>query len=180
MTTFYLMRHGQADFGLADERRLRGAVRELVPLTSLGRQQVSATAEAWRALRPECILASPLTRSLQSAAMLSLALELPLTVEFDLHEWVPDLTFTFDLQEAAHDAFYAMQALGGEWPPGEQRNWEPLSSVRRRVGAVLERYLHYQRVLVVCHSVVTIAMGGPDLDPAASWEYRYQTPGSRR
>jgi broad specificity phosphatase PhoE len=180
LTTFYLMRHGQADFSLADERRLQGAVRELVPLTSLGRQQVRAATEALRALQPECILASPITRSLQSAAMLSRALDLSLNVEFDLHEWVPDLTFTYDLEEVSHEAFREMQALGGEWPPGEKRNWEPRSSVRRRVGAVLERYLQHERALVVCHSVVVIAMGGPALEPAEFWEYRYQTPGSKR
>ncbi len=171
MTAFYLMRHGQADFGLADERRLRGAVRELVPLTELGRQQVHARIEELRALRPECMLSSPLTRSLQSAAIVSLGLGQPLTVEFDLYEWIPDLTFTLDLQEASRAAFREAQSLGGEWPPGEQRDWEPYSSVRRRVGAVLERYLHLQRVLVVCHSVVTIAMGGPILQPAEFWAY---------
>ena len=32
--------------------------------------------------------------------------------------------------------------------------------------------LQHERVLVVCHSVVVIAMGGPELAPAEFWEYR--------
>lgn len=34
-------------------------------------------------------------------------------------------------------AYEEMIRLGGEWPPGETRNWEPFSAVRKRVTAVL-------------------------------------------
>ena len=43
------------------------------------------------------------------------------------------------------------------------RPWEPLSSVRRRVLAVLRRYQHEQGTIVVCHGVVIKALTGKQL-----------------
>ena len=51
-----------------------------------------------------------------------------------------------------------MWNLGGEWPAGDSRKWEPVSSVRARVRPVLEQYLHLSNVVVVCHDIVIFSL----------------------
>ena len=137
MTTFYLIRHGEPLSSLADERRLRGGMRDFVPLTDLGCDQIERLAKELRSLKRELIVSSPMTRALQSAAILSRLLDLPLRVEFDLHEWLLDLTFSYDQSAKVFEALDEIRNLGGEWPQGETRNWEPKSSVCQRVNKAL-------------------------------------------
>lgn len=61
-----------------------------------------------------------------------------------------------------------MLSLGGEWPSGEARDWELLSSVRARVGRVLDRYRTFQRVVVVCHETVILSLTGQWMGHAES------------
>ena len=171
MTTFYLLRHGRADFAFADQRRLISGYRELVPLTPLGREQMETVTASLRGAGAELILTSPITRALQSAAMLSRALDLPFCVEFDLHEWIPDLTWRYDQEAVADAAYREMMDLGGEWPAGETRNWELLSTVRQRVTAVLQRYTQLQRAIVVAHNVVIYSLTGQDLRTGTFTQY---------
>src|SRR4051794_3116079 len=86
MGTVYLVRHGETDWALVNGRRLIGAANDLAPLTSEGTSQILAAAERLRDERVGLLLASPMTRALQSAALLSRVLDVPLQVEFDLHE----------------------------------------------------------------------------------------------
>lgn len=44
----------------------------------------------------DIILASPYTRTLQTAAIISKNTGIPIEVETDLLEWMPDLTFQFE------------------------------------------------------------------------------------
>ena len=113
-----------------------------------------------------------MTRALQSAAIISRLLVVPLTVEFDLHEWVPDTTYTWDSAEAAQAAYAEMIRLGGEWPPGERRWWEPLSNVRRRVLASFDRFAHLDRVIVVGHGVAMQSLIGRSPELAEICEYQ--------
>ena len=57
-------------------------------------------------------------------------------------------------------AYQDLLKNGGEWPASQERDWEPQSAVRRRVGNVLDRYRDRGTVLVVCHSGVIEAMTG--------------------
>ncbi|MBI3972625.1 MAG: histidine phosphatase family protein [Chloroflexi bacterium] len=77
MTSFWLLRHGETDWQLAGERRLIGAANDLVPLTHRGIEQIESAAVTLRQSAPQLILTSPMTRALQSAAILSRALDLP-------------------------------------------------------------------------------------------------------
>ena len=160
MTTFYLVRHGDTRYDLAEERRLRGAARDLVPLSAAGVRQIEETATVLRAPAPELIVSSPMTRALQSAAILSRRLDLPLAVELDLHEWVPDLSGAYDSVSFVRQAQAELEGCGGEWPAGERRGWEPYSNVRRRTRAALARYTHLAHVAVVCHGVVIHCLTG--------------------
>jgi len=174
MTQFYLIRHGEADYPLADIYHLIGGAREWVPLTALGEAQVAQMAQQLRDAAPQLIVTSPITRALQTAAILSRALNLPLDVEFDLHEWIPDLAFRWASGEEAMANFYEMMALGGEWPEGETRVWEELTTVHDRAQAALHRYTCYQKVFVVCHGAVIRSLTGEAIDVA---DYRlYELP----
>ena len=163
---FILVRHGSPEWDIADQRRLRGGARDWVPLSRQGVEEAKHTAER---LREETtaglILASPMARALQTAALLSRAMDLPLEVEFDLHEWLPDLDHSFDSFDPVRKAAAEMESGGGEWPSGETRCWEPLSRVRRRVLAVLGRYQREGGVIVVCHGVIINALTGEHLPP---------------
>jgi uncharacterized phosphatase len=164
MTIFYLLRHGHANYHLAEEAKLEGITRHLVPLTTQGLTQVERIVEELGSFQAEIIVSSPLTRALQSAAILSRRLDLPLEVEFDLYEWIPDLTFTHDQESLVRNAYREMISLNGEWPQNLPRNWEPLSSVRQRVTNVLCRYCHFDRVIVVCHGIIIASLTGQQVD----------------
>lgn len=72
-------------------------------------------------------------RAMHTAAILSRELNLPFTVEFDLHEWLTDLTFRYNSSVHALAVFDELLALGGEWPENEIQNWAPMSALRKRV-----------------------------------------------
>jgi len=174
MGNFTLMRHGMADFPLGRERKLIGGCMDWVPLTPVGVAQVEARLPQLIANQFTQIISSPMTRALQSAALLSRGLNLPLQVEFDLHEWLPDLTFRFDSFAPVQQAINERQALGNEWPPGVVCNWEPFSRIRQRVKRVLSRYDACGPVLVVCHQTVIEALTGVEL--ACAETIAYQSP----
>jgi broad specificity phosphatase PhoE len=75
---------------------------------------VEAALQQIRPLDIRLILTSPMTRALQTAALLSRALDLPLAVEFDLHEWVPDRTYSWSTHR--HRERFARQRWKDAWP----------------------------------------------------------------
>jgi broad specificity phosphatase PhoE len=166
MTQFYLIRHGEADYSLADAYKLIGGAREWVPLTDRGVEQVGQLGQRLQTVPAQIILASPIPRALQTAALLSRSLDLTLQVEFDLHEWIPDRTFRYDSSEESLSNFYEMMALNGEWPEGEERVWEPMSVVRQRVHGVLRRYVHLESVFVICHGAIIRCLTDETVDVA--------------
>ena len=85
----YFVRHGETDWGLVESRGARGWAKDFAPLTQLGRLQIDTIARDYRLQEAEAILCSTFTRALESAALLSRALNKPLFVEYDLHEWLP-------------------------------------------------------------------------------------------
>src|SRR5437660_3829049 len=116
MGVLYLVRHGETDWDLVNQRHLIGAANDRAPLTAVGVRQTLAAADDLRRMGIGLVLTSPMTRALQSAALLSRALNVPLAVEFDLHEWVPDLTYTWDNAATAVALYEEMKRTGGEWP----------------------------------------------------------------
>jgi broad specificity phosphatase PhoE len=172
VASFLLIRHGEAEYGLAEERRLKGMGRDLVPLTPAGVQQVEELAKAF----PEpltLLISSPMTRALQSTAILAARLSVPLQVEFDLHEWMPDLGCTYDSVDAVVRAHAEYVDQRGEWRPGIRCAWEPRSKVIERVGDVLHRYSSTPGTVgVVCHGVVIEALTGEAAERASWTHYR--------
>ena len=82
-TTFYLVRHGQPDWDWAEAMRFYGPCSAYMPLTPLGVEQIEHTACDSQLRGASFILASPYTRTMQSAQILSRRLDLPVTVEWN-------------------------------------------------------------------------------------------------
>jgi len=171
LTQFLLIRHGETAWDLPIAKGAKGWGGEIAPLTLTGIGQIRNIIPDVREWGPELIVSSPTSRTLQTCALLSSQLSLSFEVEFDLYEWAPNLNLMWETFEEVQTALDEMEYLGGEWPEGETRAWEPLSSVRQRALNVLDRYTSHDRVAVTCHQVVIKALTGKTLDLAEYVEY---------
>jgi flagellar biosynthesis protein FliQ len=88
-----VIRHGERDYEPCYERGFIGMGLELAPLTEIGEKQAEEVALNELLRGTEIILSSPYTRCMQTSAIISRIRNIPLKVEIDLHEWVPDLTY---------------------------------------------------------------------------------------
>ncbi len=154
MTKFYLTRHAEPDWSIADVKGLRGLQIEFCPLSQKGIKQSVQIATNPVLKNVEIIISSPYTRALQTAAIISRELGLPLIVEYNLHEWIPDLQLRYTKDELFNKIIKDFKKHNEESSKGIRRNWESMSSVSYRVRKVLERYLRYSEVIAVCHGVV--------------------------
>ena len=159
MTTFHLVRHGQADWRWTESEAITGFARDFTPLTAFGHGQIAAAALGLRDAGAELVLASPYTRALESGAILSRVLNVPLRVEYHLREWVPDTTGQVASLEAIFEAARAFEACDG-CPPDATHRWESRASLRARALGVLERYRHIPRVVVATHEMLIWALTG--------------------
>jgi broad specificity phosphatase PhoE len=153
MTKFYLIRHGEPNWGLKDTKKLMAALRDFVPLTENGIKQVEHVSQINDFSTCDIIISSPYTRSLQTAAVINRSYSLPLQVEFDLHEWTPD-NWTAESMEEITLLWQDYMDNNGIHPENETRIWETKESVRNRVINVLKKYQTYSKVIVVCHGMV--------------------------
>ena len=160
MTRVLLVRHGEVDGSQLNAEGWWGPARDLSPLSAPGIEQAREAGRRLRDCGARRIVASPMTRAMQTASLIAAETRLPLTaVEFDLREWLPDATLSWRSAEAiaAADDFHRH---GGEWPEGETRAWEPQSSVRRRALGALHRQaaVDDEPFVAVCHSMVIEAL----------------------
>lgn len=167
-----LIRHGKPDYAPVDERGFIGHGRSLAPLTEEGVRQAEAAASSTQLDDVELIVVSPLTRALQTAAIISRNTGIPLTVEVDLREWEPDLTYQYGTSEesfALHQDFWQCR---GEYPEGEKRRWEPIHAIVQRIDPVYRRYFEagYKKIAVVAHGGIIRRMTGKGIVPYAAPE----------
>jgi len=153
----YFVRHGETDYSLVEARGARGVAKEFAPLTALGRIQIDTIARDYRLREAEAILCSTYTRALESAALLSRAINKPLYVEHDLHEWLPQKDPLAEVDPKSFER--ARQSLSGTRIE-EDAPWESVDEVRGRVLAVLKRYRRFQTLVVVTHGVVIGSLVG--------------------
>ncbi len=146
------VRHGETDWALVESRGARGWAKDFAPLTPLGRLQIDTIARDYRLAEAEAILCSTFTRALESGARLSRALNKPLFVEHDLHEWLPQKDPLADYDD--HMLAEAKKTLSGTAPAPDLSPWESLEEVRHRVLGVLRRYRRFETLIVVTHGVV--------------------------
>jgi broad specificity phosphatase PhoE len=161
VTRFHLIRHGEAAWAAMHARGAQGRDFNFVELTPAGVAQIEALAADARLKSAEAVISSPYTRALQSAAILSRRLNLPLHVEHDLHEWLydrdPYAPFVADEVERRRQHYFASDRFA---PPESQLAWETAFEVRTRVEAVLRRHAHHDASIVVCHVGVIFSLTG--------------------
>ena len=164
MTAIYLLRHGQADYEPVHERQWPGSMADLAPLSPAGYEQAMAAANRLAEVGASALVSSPFTRTMQTASMVSCRLALPIQVEFGLHEWIPDDSFRWHTLAEVRGFLADFESCGGEWPPGQRRPWEPLSSVRARATAALGNAVRRMRddgtLIAVCHEMVIRSLTG--------------------
>lgn len=154
MTIFFLIRHGETDWSINERYLLKGEYRDLPPLTPNGIMQAKNLSKDARLNSGELILSSPYTRALQTAAILSKSMDLDISVELDLREWIPDLNLRInnlaELQLSIDD--YTKE--NGIYPLNASKSWEEKSAMQNRVKKVLIKYLGYEYVIVISHEQV--------------------------
>lgn len=153
MTTFYLVRHGQPDYNGLSERNFFDFGRDFAPLSPLGMEQAEQAAADSRLHTAELIISSPYTRALQTAQIISMRTGIPVEVELDLHEWIPDLTNKYTTAEESFALSKEFNDCCGEYPTGKVCRWETLSSMRKRIRAVADKYADRDKVIFVGHGM---------------------------
>jgi broad specificity phosphatase PhoE len=164
MTAIYLLRHGEADYEPVRKRQWPGSMADLGPLSPRGIQQAIAAAGTLAGVGATKLVSSPFTRALQTASIVACRTGLLAEVEFDLHEWKPDDTFSWQTHAEVRALLTDFERCGAEWPRGERRPWEPLSSVRQRATAALRHALSGMDgagpLIAVCHEMVIRSLTG--------------------
>jgi len=164
MTAIYLLRHGEADYEPVHDRRWPGSMADLAPLTPRGTEQANAAASRLSDVGATTLVSSPFTRTMQTASIVACWIGIPIEVEFDLHEWIPDDGFRWHTHAEVRVFLNDFDSCGGEWPAGQRRPWEPLSSVRRRASAALRvaaaRNGNDGSLIAVCHEMVIRSLTG--------------------
>jgi len=159
---FIFIRHGEADYSHCSERGFIGHGFDLAQLSKKGIEQIKNTAKDNRLKAADILISSPYTRALQSATIISKELDMDIQVEVDVHEWLPDKSFQFKTYEevcALNDDFLLHK---GVYPHGDVKLWESVDGVERRVKRVLDKYKHFEKVIIVCHGcLMTIVTGKP-------------------
>ncbi len=171
----YFVRHGETDYDVVASRGVRGWATSFAPLSPLGRLQIDTIARDYRLQDAEAILCSSYARALESGALLSRALNKPLFVEYDLHEWLPQKDPLGDI-----DSELLRRAQDGLGPSAGDAPWEGVDEVRDRVLRVLERYRGRGSVIVVSHAVVIQSVTGlrRGIDHAEIVPYHLRPPGA--
>ena len=154
MTTFYLIRHGEPKWFLNEEYKLKGVYRDFVSLTDSGRQQATSITAALKQFAPQLILTSPYTRAIETAAIVSQALDIEIQVEFNLREWQPDLNFNISNIDQLNLIVQDYSFNNGSYPEKIIKTWESKAVVYERARNVLQRYMIYKSVIVVTHEQV--------------------------
>ncbi|HWD79024.1 MAG TPA: histidine phosphatase family protein [Kribbella sp.] len=177
MPQILLVRHGEADGTQLDDEGWWGPARDFAPLSALGVRQAKEAGKRLRDSGAQHIVASPMTRALQTAALIAAETQLPITaVDVDLREWLPDNTLSWRSEQALA-AIDDCAKYDGEWPPGETRTWEPRSSVRRRALNALHRHSTGDRFIAVCHSMLIESLTGErGIEHCGVREYTLENP----
>lgn len=153
-----LMRHGEADYSGPRKWNAPGWGGDLAPLSEKGITQVEGAVRELQKYNFQLILTSPTTRTLQSAAILSRTLNLELVVEFDLHEWIPCINFTWRTEQDVLSGIEKLKTENEKSSSSLRPSHETLNEVKNRTLEVISQYP--TPVLVVCHEVVIWSLTG--------------------
>ena len=153
MALFYLIRHGEPDYEAVSKLGFYGFGRSFAPLTERGVKQAEQTAKDARLLDADLIICSPYTRALQTAAIISREIDKEIVVEPELHEWIVDKTNSITSSEEVEMLGKEFQECKGVYPDGQEMRWETVSSLKKRIKRVADKYADYDKVIVVGHGM---------------------------
>jgi len=160
-----LIRHGEPDYSAVTKRGFIGHGRDLGHLTENGKAQALEAAADPRLDGVELIVSSAYTRALQTAAIISRYRDIPIEVELDLHEWLPDLTYTYPTDELVVQAGKLLTANKGVCPPDSPIKYEEASTIFDRANACLRKYLGHKKIAVVAHGILIRQFAFADVIP---------------
>jgi uncharacterized phosphatase len=159
MSDVVLVRHGWTAWEQTSGRDWPGAMLDLAPLSPAGVARMASTADRLSEAGITAVISSPTTRALQSAHIVAVALEVPLHVEVNLHEWLcrqdGKWSGKTEFGTALDDLLAGRPAEAGE----------SLAGVRDRARAVIEAYRGRGPIAVITHNVVIYALTGTDVPP---------------
>lgn len=161
-TTFHLMRHAHADYSKPAEWNTKGWGYDLAPLSKKGIEESKAVVNLVRVINPDYIICSPATRALETATHIIRELGTRFSIEFDLHEWVPDHSFEWRGIEDVEKLERDFNSKNGVHTVGAPECWESYKFMKDRMDRTLRKYQNYPKVLVVCHSLLMKSIYGND------------------
>jgi len=144
------VRHGEPDYSMLDKienpQLYSGFGRDLAPLTGKGR----SLAKDPLFQSADLLVASAVTRALETASYLACATGLPLRVEPLLHEW--------QVYESGIENFETARTLflenNGKLLPDSPIQYETAEDMRARFIETLAKYRDYQKLVVVTHRML--------------------------
>ena len=148
------IRHGEPDYTPCWDRGFIGHGKDLACLTEEGIAQAEEVSKSPLLFGSELIVSSPYTRALQTAAIISKNTQLNISVEIDLHEFLPDKTFMYKGKEETDLLRKDFLDCFGVYPAGEVRKWETIAEIKSRVMTVMNKYLKRNKIIVVAHGGV--------------------------
>lgn len=157
MTKFILIRHGEPSYKEVEAKGFKGHGCDLAFLSEKGIEQASILSESYLLNNSEILLSSPYTRCMQTASIISNQINLPITGEIDLHEWLPDLSFNYQNKDLV---LYNYERAINDYLYGQvtSLDYESINRVQIRVLKVLKKYLEYQKVIVVTHGGIIFSL----------------------
>ena len=176
MATFYLIRHGKPDYAYGDTHGFIGQGHDFEPLKQDRIKEVIETSKDARLKNAQIIVASPYTRALQTASIISKETGLEIVVEPDIREWQPDLTYQYKNSNEMKGYYKDYIENNGIYPINEKRKWETKEQLKNRVMSVIEKYKEkYDTVIVVAHKMAfqSICDCG-DMKPAEIFEATFK------
>ena len=170
------IRHGEPDYAPCEERGFIGQGRDLAPLTRAGMEQAENVSKNELLDGCEIIIASPYTRALQTAAIISRNTGIKIEIEVDLREWCSDKTYQNRTEEQKSALYQDFVDCKGMYPKGETRDWETIEEIIDRVVPVLNKYLElgFDKIMIVAHGgIIRRFVGEHDIKYCTPYEIDY-------
>ena len=144
------VRHGEPDYRVLEEHAYSGFGMDLAPLSEKGRKQAQDLCQNPLFQSADMLVASSVTRALETASYLASAIGFPLRVEPLLHEW--------QVYESGVENFEKARTLflenNGSLPPNSPIQYETAEEMRSRFLESMGKYRDYQTVVVVTHRML--------------------------
>lgn len=97
----------------------------------------------------QIILASPFNRALETALILETIINKPLYIEDNLHEWLPDREFKYNISNL-YNFYRDYKVKNGIRINNEP--WEANEEVIQRFFKCIEKYKEFDTIIIVAHS----------------------------